>query len=782
MGERRALVIGARNDRFGRLDFVDQVARELHGVVMDDQFGACRPALPGNRDLLLGEAADCDGIKEALTASFLSAAADQATLFVYFIGHGHREDQDFYLIASDTPGPEQVDSDTAIPIGQRVKEALRHNATIDGLMLVLDACHSGSAVTDPVPGLLRTGISARMEVLAATREDETASNGCFTRSITALLTRGSAATADAYLRAYDEHSRLAETAPSDCQGMPPAVHVSLGGGPDAGLWLGRNHIADVRPALANTGAAAEVARLTRNFVHTSNLDKLMGLRWSLRSPIAVKGRAGTGKSTLLAALGRTSIAGLGGVDALTTVRPGDTLAAVAATLGDQLQGSSSYRLALERWIERTPASERSAISALDRILVGPLENLADGETVVVALDGVDRLGTLDRRRLLEAFSNRPGAVLLAAGREITEIDDAASVMLPDRDPEAVMRLLADLTSDEGLRDRLAQVSAGDWLLARILAGLWQEEGVSRPSEANLDAVLEKSIDSARTVAPVEPVEAVLAGLAAVPAGASVPLTLFALAVGESEEPGRNLAAIRDALVALGEMVARADPGTVDESVGPAHDLIGNFLAARLSREQLVQAHLSMARAAATLQESAATARTAAYIRQYLSDHLWLAGKTLEALAAVPRLDTPADNLALWQLWERRLASAEPDSANLIDVRSLVATWTGRSGDGRAALEQFTALLHDAVRVLGPDHTTTYAVRGNIALWTGQTGNPASALDQFKELLRDQVTTLGENDPDVFKTRANIVTWTGESGNEREALNLATSCWPMSSPC
>ena len=213
---------------------------------MDDLLGACRPALPRNRDLLLGEAADCDGIKEALTASFLSASADQATLFVYFIGHGHREDQDFYLIASDTPGPEHVDSDTAIPIGQRVKEALRRNATIDGLMLVLDACHSGSAVTDPVPGLLRTGISARMEVLAATREDETASNGCFTRSIIGLLTRGSAATADAYLRAYDEHSRLRKTAPSDCQGMPPAVHVSLGGGPDAGLWLGRNHIADVR--------------------------------------------------------------------------------------------------------------------------------------------------------------------------------------------------------------------------------------------------------------------------------------------------------------------------------------------------------------------------------------------------------------------------------------------------------------------------------------------------------------------------------------------------------
>jgi hypothetical protein len=37
MGERRALLIGVRNDRFGQLDFVPEVIRDLRAVVLDDR-------------------------------------------------------------------------------------------------------------------------------------------------------------------------------------------------------------------------------------------------------------------------------------------------------------------------------------------------------------------------------------------------------------------------------------------------------------------------------------------------------------------------------------------------------------------------------------------------------------------------------------------------------------------------------------------------------------------------------------------------------------------------
>src|SRR6185437_3012957 len=179
MGERRALLIGVRNDRFGKLDFVPEVIRDLHAVVLDDRYGACRPALPDNRELLTESATTRVEIARALTDAMASASREQATLFVYFLGHGHKIDEDFYLVAADTPGPNLIDSENAVPLGQRIKELLRQYPGVDGLMLVIDACHSGAVIPDPVPGLLRQGLQARVEFFAAIRPQEVASRGCF---------------------------------------------------------------------------------------------------------------------------------------------------------------------------------------------------------------------------------------------------------------------------------------------------------------------------------------------------------------------------------------------------------------------------------------------------------------------------------------------------------------------------------------------------------------------------------------------------------------------------
>ena len=43
MGERRALLIGVQNDRFGRLDFVPEVIQDLHAVVLDPGTGRAGP-------------------------------------------------------------------------------------------------------------------------------------------------------------------------------------------------------------------------------------------------------------------------------------------------------------------------------------------------------------------------------------------------------------------------------------------------------------------------------------------------------------------------------------------------------------------------------------------------------------------------------------------------------------------------------------------------------------------------------------------------------------------
>lgn len=79
-------------------------------------------------------------------------------------------------------------------------------------------------------------------------------------------------------------------------------------------------------------------------------------------------------------------------------------------------------------------------------------------------------------------------------------------------------------------------------------------------DGNLTAAFESAVNAAKTMAPSAPIEQVLVGLAAVPSGAGIPLELFAKAVADnSDTPGDELA-VRDALVALGELAARTDPG------------------------------------------------------------------------------------------------------------------------------------------------------------------------------------------------------------------------------
>jgi len=474
MGERRALVIGAPNERFGRLGFLPQVVRELRQVLLDPTLGACLPALPDGRDLILGDAATRSAITTALADAVRAAARDQATLFVYFVGHGYRKDPDFYLIAADTPSPQEADSENAVQLGQRIKELLQQNMTVDGLMLVLDACHSGTVVSDPVPGLLREGLHARIEFFAATRPEDVASSGCFSRALIELLKKGSASTASPELRAYEEHHRLRNSAPDDCQDMAPAVHMSLNGNPDAGLWLGRNPAADLRPGLVGTDGADHVARLTRDWQSRPvPVQSLLQLLVGGRSPIAITGGAGTGKSALMASLGRRSAGDFLGLDAIAPARPGDTLAALALRLAQQLEHSQTYRDAIGKWQESTPTIVQQAMPEFDQLIVGPLQHIESGEKVRIGVDAADLLDTLQRRRLIDAFTTLDTATLLLTGRQLPDLPEDATIVLPTTDVDGVDRLIRSSVDQTDARNRIGALCNGEWVLARVLISLWR---------------------------------------------------------------------------------------------------------------------------------------------------------------------------------------------------------------------------------------------------------------------------------------------------------------------
>ena len=773
-------MIGVQNDRFGKLDFVPEVMQDLRAVVLDDRYGSCRPALPDGREFLTASATTTRAeIVKALDEAMASAGREQATLFVYFLGHGHKEGQDFYLVASATPSPDLIDSENAVPIGQRIKELLRRYSGVDGLMLVIDACHSGAVISDPVPGLLWQGLQARVEVFAATRPQEVASRGCFSRSLIELLKKGSPETADAQLRAYDEHDRLRDVAPADCSDLAPTTHMSLNGSRDAGLWLGLNSAADLRPALAGTQMAGVVARLTRNWqMRPGPAADVMRLLANRVSPIAITGGPGTGKSALLASFGRSSAGDYLSVDALVTARLGDNLADLAEALLEQLDKSPAYRKAAERFQNATPVHEQEKLPRFDQVVTGPLAHLdPEDARVLVGVDTVEQLDTVQRRRLLEAFTNLHHAGLIVTGRHMDDLPAASQIHLPQGDPEGVKQLVRALVEDPEARDRIALLSGGEWLRARVLSGLHRAghfAGAQLYPGLDLAPVFEKAVSGAVTTAPQAPVADVARVLAAAPVGARMPLEVLVAALRSEDRSDQTLAVrVRDGLVALGELLARADAGSPDERVGPAHELIAGFLRGHFGEDAVTEAHSAIVQALADLQQAGPHSKpVAAYARDRRSEHLWAIGQSDQALSALPELPTPADNLALWQSWYERLRQGlGPDHPDTLATRHNIAAWTGRNGDARAALQLCTALLPDRQRILGPDHLDTLATRANIALWTGQAGDVGTALELCTALLRDQRQILGPDHPDTLNTRHNLAHWTGRAGGARAALQL-----------
>ena len=650
-------------------------------------------------------------------------------------------------------------------------------------MLVIDACHSGAVISDPVPGLLRQGLQARVEFFAATRPEEVASRGCFSRSLIELLKKGSPRTADAELRAYDEHDRLREVAPAGCADLAPATHLSLNGSRDAGLWLGCNGAADLRPALAGTQVADAVARLTRDWQKRQGpAADIIRLLADGTSPIAITGGPGTGKSALLASFGRHSAGEYLGLDALVAARPGDNLADLAGALLEQLGRSPAYRAAAGRFQAATPVLAQKAQPRFDQVITGPLAHLDPDQRVLVGVDAVDQLDTVQRRRLLDAFTNLPGAALIVTGRRVDDLPATSRVHLPDRDPQGVARLLRTLVQDPAARDRIASLSEGEWLRARLLSGLHRAghlDGTPAHPSPDLTPVFQKALSAAVTAAPQAPVQDMARVLAAAPVGAWMPLEVVVAALRPEDRDGETLAVrVRDGVVALGELLARADAGSPDERVGPAHDLIADFLRGHFGEDAVTGAHSAIVQALAELEQGGPPSSVAAYARDRLSEHLWAMGRSEAALSALPELPTPADNLALWQSWHGNLLQRlGPDHPDTLATRHNIAYWTGQAGDARGALELFTALLPDQQRVLGPDHPDTLATRHNIAYWTGQAGDARGALELFTALLPDQQRVLGPDHPNTLTTRHNIAYWTGEAGDARGALELFTALLP-----
>lgn len=183
---RRVLVIGSQCPALGegfRLSFLPELAEELYELLIDPDLGACAPALVDRpRGALLIDPPSAD-IDAALREAFRQANDDGAMLLVALIGHGLVRQRDFYFLSSDATDAKA--DQNAIYLTHILKRLLDTYEDVDGLLVWLDACQSGVAVSEAVvdwgPLFLRD-TPRRYEVLSAA-DDRPAYRGDFTRTL-----------------------------------------------------------------------------------------------------------------------------------------------------------------------------------------------------------------------------------------------------------------------------------------------------------------------------------------------------------------------------------------------------------------------------------------------------------------------------------------------------------------------------------------------------------------------------------------------------------------------
>jgi len=771
---RLALVIGSQCEGLPELAFLPAEP----GRVEVSRLTPERRVLADLRDLLAEGPGDCvplpaaaglsgDGLllnptadqaRVALSAAMDAAAESEAVLLVHVLAHGSggMDDVVHDLLALWDTAADAHPADGWSPLADLHPGERRPGPA--GLVLMIDSCrasspgpsvHSWSGMLGAVP----------TAVLAATDAPE-GWDARLTRTAIAALRGGVSAAA------HPHRTLVAEVLTRDLELLAGARRALPAG--NRALYVGRNPAADdVTSRLGlDPGTAALVLRLTRHYC--DHAVSAIAAAAEQSRVVSVIGEAGTGKSTLAAALRlppEGSEVPIGLVDAAAFVAATPDLAGLARSLAAQLGTLPGFEPAARRFASEA-ADDWGSLGVWQRELIGPLSVLR--QPVRLLIDGIDELDGDDqalalRAALTELLEGAPRTSLVLIGGEEPLLPGATAVPMPALDERTARRFLQARSVSPLLHDRLIGLADGRWLVLRLAA----DHAATRPG--SLEAIYAELIERATRVDPL--VEQLLELLAAAGSGPRLPVDVLRAALvrlaGTPVTRAGLLALLGDE--ALAPILDRARPGASDDRVGVFHRTLADHLA---TARDLSHAHEAIAAALDDLAPD-----SGAYAFESQPGHWWHAGRVDRVLACLHRHENalPRVNLARWHRWASRFEAAlGPVHPATLSARGNVAFWVGESGDGVGALARFEALLPDTERGLGPDHPSTLAIRRNLAQWAGEAGDARGALVRFEALLPDLERVLGADHPDALTTRADIAGWTGDTGDFAAALALATA--------
>lgn len=832
MAERLALVIASECAEFPRLGFTGELATALYSV-----FTTVGHWLPvGDGPVLDPTIIE---LKRRIKAAFQRADELGATLLIAFIGHGFTtNDDDFYLLAADSAMP--LDSDSGFHLVNVVAEQLGNTRSLDGLIVLVDACEAGTGALGAGSRWVRMleKSAGRMELLVAS-DDGNAYDGCFSRTLLRTFDTG--------LPGSGTNLLCADLTPelnSSCQRQTPR-HLSFNGTQvrrgDQGLWLVPNRSRS-RDAVTGRPAAGLVDHLVRSVSLTASVQETLAdiVEAGGDRLQALIGPAGAGKSTLMSLLIRPVLVETLGsltaefVTAAVFLDVTSTIESVLLELRNQLGARFGAEFAAAQQAVQAELTDRERFSAFEIEIVRPLHRMRKaGRRIRILIDGLDQpeegcrssvVAAITTLTTDERLSHVRVIVGIRSGTEVVDHPDIAHARRVHLQPPTAREVLRELTTAEGTipdgLDRtiheLPDDMRGGWLVPRLITEIDWPDGSC--DGADLDALVALRFRTTHQ-RPVHADIALPMGalLAAVGVGPTAPLSLICEALRRLGRPV-TLPQLRDAVVDLGVLVARGHPGQDNERVGLSHAAFTNSLRQIVCTQwptALLDAHTALATAFDTVAgpDIDVYAHTAAP-RHYLASE-----NSARALAFLDAADTkrrPIDNRASWANWLVAFQDAlPPDHPDLLAARARFARWTGDAGEPFAARAMFAGLVEDCTAMFGHDHPQTLLPRVQLANWHVQTGGAAQAVMMLTELLgleqdereklriradlgfstgqagdivgaRDQYTAflpalerlLGPTHPDVLHSRDQYARWIGEAGDPERARQQLIELVPL----
>jgi hypothetical protein len=148
-----------------------------------------------------------------------------------------------------------------------------------------------------------------------------------------------------------------------------------------------------------------------------------------------------------------------------------------------------------------------------------------------------------------------------------------------------------------------------------------------------------------------------------------------------------------------------------------------------------------------------------------------------ALQRTNTLGRPEAIVRLTALVDEAARELGPNHSITLDGRRLLAHHVGGT-DGSLeaaakAIAQLESLLPDATKALGLDHPVTLLARRHLAYYNGVLGNWVEAIDQLAELVPDMARVLGPNDEVTLIARRYLAYYTGEIGRTSDAVRQAS---------